>query len=263
MEQENRDDLTAFEDELLVQALMEYEQKADGHYEKKNTPITQGLVNFNNTCFISASIIPCLNQIGMRNLLLDILCKNLDELNAVKNMKFLKGITKIFLSFLGFGTDETLKEHVRRLVSRVFLDLPQFQAGHQADAHEFFNAMLDLIERDIGMIAANQLRFLIHFNHIWTLKVREKFVCDNHHVNERIEESRGLLVQISSFDTLEGALTAHFQIASTSNGETIGCGPCKDANTGVRYREIINSPPTLVLYIKRFYTRPAQVRDCF
>lgn len=257
---EKFDSKTFAENELLVQALVEYEQKAAGYYEFKNRPLKFGIRNFNNTCFIGSTVLSFLNQIGTRNLLLEIGANHLDELNQrPDDVPFLRTLIKLLAAQLR-GNRENAAEASKRLMMRTFLGMKQFQAGTQGDAHEFLHALFNAMEKEIlALPGQNNIQYLTKFRHTWTLHLKEKFTCQNNHVNERIEDSMGLHVHLGQFKTLEDTLEDYFAYNWTKNDESLGCSVCQDAVLGTRYRDVLNTPPTLVLYLNRFFVRPAKV----
>lgn len=244
--------LEKLEDDLCVACLYDFEL-AEGRFKRyRLSPITKGIKNFGNSCFINATLIAVFNLIGVRNLVWEIVNQHLDELNSIQQgAKWFRLLLKACYSTHLDPTDTQIK-HTRRFVSQIYLEMTQFKAGTQYDAHEFLLKMLEKVDQEISLLVSNNCMFKKKFNFIWNTQIKQKFICDQQHINEDIEETKGILLDISSSRSLEDAMKTYFQLDITRNGETIACKTCNDAQTGVRFREIQNAPPTFTICLKRF-----------
>lgn len=249
------------DDELLVLALIEHEQKMAKYYDVKDNPLLFGIANSNKNSYVGSCIISFLNIMGMRNLLLELTHTNSKALIAKQGERSYLKLLARFLVCQLYGDREPFNEKAKRaaegLIQRATIDMPEFRPNREEDAVYFFAALDKLVEKQLATLSQNSDTYLVKFRHTWQLRIRDKFLCEKNHVNEYTKIYKRLLLnydqQIKSLDDL----LRDTQRSDLIDSAKLTCKKCNAKSmNGTRFREFINAPPTLLIALYRIYPRP-------
>lgn len=190
-------------------------------------PITKGINNLSNTCYLNAVI-----QVLLNNPLVHYTLKNgvvpdtkkkpkLDIDNIIKSLGKESRTTTMTPSYLVDNLHQLDKRFIR---------------GKQQDAHEFYLLMINNMCNQV----ANQFKG----------KLKSQVICTKGHISETEEEFLNLSLCIDKNKSIDSSLRAFFQPSEKIKGYK--CDECKKETTIVKKYVPYLNPDILVLQISRF-----------
>lgn len=190
-------------------------------------PITKGINNLSNTCYLNSVLQILLNTPPVYNII-----KKGTDLKYKSNSKI--NLNNILKELVNAGRNKIMTPSY--LVNNLhFLDR-RFTRGKQQDAHEFYLLMMNNISE-----------FITNY---FKGKLKSQVICPKNHISETEEIFFNLSLPINNNGTVKNSLNAFFQPSSRIKGYK--CQGCKrETDIIKKYVPYIN-PDILVLHLTRF-----------
>lgn len=236
------------EDDILVTALCEYEERSLGFYDIKFDTFHLHFKNSAQSCHIYAPVMSVFNQMGFRTFILELLFKEKQELSSSGQLLFLKHVAKLMYALLS-DCREDLDVTCDEFLAVSKLHVATAESGQRPDAIEYLIAFLGKFLEQVTVLTSSC--YTVKFKTLFTTTTATKFLCKEKHYTEQREGSVILELAVGPGMSFHDLLKNHYSLRTTDGEKELFCSVCKIPTTGHRQRLIMVAPSTFIIVLNR------------
>ena len=237
------------DDHVLILALLEQEEKNSQFFSLKMRPISLGLDNIGNSCFVNATLLCLFNQVQLRKLFIKIMSQFQNEISGHELFNSLLNLFKVILD----NDQEKLQKTHEHFIETFFNSGFRYQMGRQYEASAVFVDLEEKLNNDIDQFTARSKEGLkTMLKKVFWYRMHSSYLCQGNHYFTFSYEFPTLNLYLRGSLSVTQMIKDYFSLNPTAEEEVSFCNFCKKQSTGQRMREIDEFPLTLVLVIERF-----------